>query len=46
MSTQKNLFAKALLVDKPWFVHKIKFDQKAGKLNFSKINSHYFTHLK
>jgi hypothetical protein len=32
MLTQKDLFSKALLVEKPWFVHEIKFDQNAGKL--------------
>jgi len=32
MLTQKDLFAKALMVDKPWFVHEIKFDQNTGKL--------------
>ena len=32
MLTQKDLFAKALLVEEPWFVDKIQFDQNAGKL--------------
>jgi transposase len=30
--TQKDLFAKALMVEKPWFIHEIKFDQQVGKL--------------
>jgi hypothetical protein len=34
MLTQKNLFAKALLVEKPWFVHEIKFDQNEGEKPF------------
>ena len=32
MLTQKDLFAKALLVEKPWFVQEINFDQTAGNL--------------
>jgi transposase len=32
MLTQKDLFAKALMVEKPWFVEKVQFDQDAGKL--------------
>ena len=32
MLTQKDLFAKALMVEKPWYIHEIKFDPKAGKL--------------
>jgi hypothetical protein len=32
------------LVEKPWFVHEIKFDQNAGKPDFSKINPYYVTH--
>jgi transposase len=32
MFSQKDLFAKALMVEKPWFVDKIQFDQNAGKL--------------
>jgi len=32
MLTQKDLFAKALMVEKPWFVHEIIFDQNTGKL--------------
>ena len=31
MLNQKKLFAKALLVDKPWFVLELKFDQNDGK---------------
>ena len=26
MLTQENLFAKALMVEKPWFVDKVQFD--------------------
>ena len=32
MLTQEELFAKALMLEKPWFVDKIQFDQVAGKL--------------
>lgn len=32
MMTQKDLFSKALMVEKPWFVKEIHFDQEAGKL--------------
>jgi len=32
MFTQKDLFAKALMVEKPWFVHDVKFDLASGKL--------------
>ncbi|MEI6133291.1 MAG: ISL3 family transposase [Bacillota bacterium] len=46
MLTQKDLFAKALLVEKPWFVHDIKFDQTAGKLeiwiDFERGSSFYY----
>ena len=31
MLTRKDLFAKALLVEKPWFVHEIKSGQNTGK---------------
>ena len=46
MLTQKDLFAKALLVEKPWFVHDINFDQNAGKLeiwiDFERGSSFYY----
>ncbi len=46
MLTQKDLFAKALLVEKPWFVHEINFDQAAGKLeiwiDFERGSSFYY----
>jgi len=46
MLTQKDLFAKALLVEKPWFVHDINFDQTAGKLeiwiDFERGSSFYY----
>jgi len=46
MLTQKDLFAKALLVDKPWFVHEITFDLNAGKLeiwiNFDRGATFYY----
>lgn len=32
MLTQNDLFAKALLVEKPWYVKEINFDPKDGKL--------------
>lgn len=32
MLTQKDLFAKALMVERPWYVHEIQFDQQTGKL--------------
>ena len=44
MLNQKDLFAKALMVEKPWFVHEIIFDQNTSKLDFPKINPHYVTH--
>ena len=44
MLTQKDLFAKELMVEKPWFVHEIIFDQNTGKLDFSTINPHYVTY--
>jgi len=46
MLTQKDLFAKALLVEKPWFVHDINFDQTGGKLeiwiDFERGSSFYY----
>jgi len=46
MLTQKDLFAKALMVEKPWFIHEIKFDQTAGKLeiwiDFERGSSFYY----
>ena len=46
MLTQKDLFAKALLVEKPWFVHDINFDQTAGRLeiwiDFERGSSFYY----
>ena len=46
MLSQKDLFAKALLVEKPWFVHDINFDQAAGKLeiwiDFERGSSFYY----
>ena len=33
MLNQIDLFAKALMVEKPWFVHEIIFDQNTGKLD-------------
>jgi hypothetical protein len=33
MLSQKDYFAKALMVDKPWRVHEIMFDQNTGKLD-------------
>ena len=44
MLNQKDLFEKALMVEKPWFVHEIIFDQNTSKLDFPKINPHYVTH--
>jgi len=32
MLSQKDLFAKALMVEKPWYIHEIQFDQQVGKL--------------
>ena len=46
MLTQKDLFAKALMSEEPWFVHDLIFDLNTGKLDFSKINPHYVTHSK
>jgi len=46
MMTQKDLFAKALMVEKPWFVHEISFDQNVGKLeiwiDFERGSSFYY----
>ena len=46
MLTRKDLFAKALLVEKHWFVHEIKFDPNAGKLeiwiDFERGSSFYY----
>jgi transposase len=33
MMTQKELFAAALMIEKPWFIQKIGFDQQQGKLD-------------
>ena len=30
--SQEDLFAKALMVAKPWFVDKIQVDQEGGKI--------------
>ena len=46
MLNHKDLFAKALMAEKPWVVHEIIFDQNTGKLDSSKINPHYVTHSK
>jgi hypothetical protein len=46
MLTQEDLFAKALLIEKQWFVYKVQFDQVAGKLDFSKVKPYYVTHSK
>ena len=35
MFTQAELFAKALLIEKPWFVDKIEFDQGKGRLDIT-----------
>ena len=32
MLSQEDLFARALMVDDPWFVDKVQFNQTAGKL--------------
>jgi len=46
MFTQNDLFAKALLIEKPWFIEEIKFDQNAGKLeiwiDFERGSTFYF----
>jgi hypothetical protein len=46
MLNQKDLFVKALMIEKPRFVHEIIFDQNSGKPDFSKINPHYVSHSK
>jgi len=43
MLNQKDLFEKALMVEKPWFVHEIIFGQNTSKPDFPKINPHYVT---
>lgn len=44
--TQHELFSKALLVEKPWYVHEVSFDQGKGKLeiwiDFERGSSFYF----
>lgn len=44
--TQKELFAKALLVEAPWYVHEIKFDPALSKLDiwidFERGTSFYY----
>lgn len=46
MFTQNELFAKALLIEKPWFVEEVKFDLAAGKLeiwiDFERGSTFYF----
>jgi len=46
MFTQNDLFAKALLIEKPWFVEEVKFDLAAGKLeiwiDFERGSTFYF----
>ena len=32
MLSQEDIFAKALMVEEPWFVDKVQFDQAVGKL--------------
>ena len=32
MLTQKDLFAKTLMIEKPWFGDKVQFDPKGEKL--------------
>ena len=32
MFPQEDFFAKALMVEEPWFVHEVNFDKEAGKL--------------
>lgn len=33
MFSQKELFAKALMVEKPWFIQEVNFDPQDGKLD-------------
>ena len=33
MFSQKELFAKALMVEKPWFIQEVNFDPQNGKLD-------------
>jgi len=46
MFTQKEIFAKALLIEEPWFVHEIRFNQDEGKLeiwiDFDRGSAFYF----
>lgn len=46
MLNRKDLFAKAQMVDKPWFVHEIKFDQNTGKpgtwIDFERGSTFYY----
>jgi len=46
MFTQNDLFAKALLIEKPWFVEEVKFDLTSGKLeiwiDFERGSTFYF----
>jgi hypothetical protein len=46
MFTQNDLFAKALMIEKPWFVEEVKFDLAAGVLeiwiDFERGSTFYF----
>jgi len=46
MINQKDLFAKALMIKKPWFVHEIIFDQNTCNLeiwiDFERGSSFYY----
>jgi hypothetical protein len=33
MFSQKELFAKALMVEKPWFIQEVNFDPQNGKID-------------
>ena len=46
MMSQEILFAKALMVEKPWFVDKVQFDQAGSKFDFSKFNPYNIAHSK
>lgn len=44
--TQQDLFSKALMIEKPWFVHEIQFDSEQGQLDiwidFEKGSEFYY----
>jgi hypothetical protein len=42
----EDLLAKALMVERTWFVYKVQFDLVPGNPDLSKFNPYYFNHPK